>query len=244
MEIKTVNLTKVMGSNFSLQPLNLDIQGPGMVGYLGPNGAGKTTTLKLFTNLISPSGGEVFIDGVNVHEDPVSAMKHVSALIEDPEPYNYYSVKEFLLFVGSIKGLSKSDAMEQINKYTAMFHMETLNLRIKKLSKGNRRKVMIAAVLMGNSDIILLDEPSDGLDPIESKIFRNMLNELKKTKLILMSSHLMFEVAETCDRIILLNRGRVIASDATSEIIKMMGGDRIGPNELEGAFFKYIGDDS
>ena len=74
MEIKTANLTKVMGSNFSLQPLNLDIQGPGMVGYLGPNGAGKTTTLKLFTNLISPSGGEVFIDGVNVHEDPVSAM--------------------------------------------------------------------------------------------------------------------------------------------------------------------------
>ncbi len=95
MEIKTVNLTKVMDSNFSLQPLNLNIQGPGMVGYLGPNGAGKTTTLKLFTNLISPSSGEVFIDGVNVNEDTVSALKHVSALIEDPEPYNYYSIKDF-----------------------------------------------------------------------------------------------------------------------------------------------------
>ncbi len=243
MEIKTVNLTKVMGSNFSLQPLNLDIQGPGMVGYLGPNGAGKTTTMKLLTNLISPSSGEVLIDNINVHNDPVKAMKNVSALIEDPEPYNYYSVKEFLSFVASIKAISKSDTMEQINKFAEMFHMEDLNLRIKKLSKGNKRKVMIIAVLMGNSDIILLDEPSDGLDPIESKIFRNMLNELKKTKLILMSSHLMYEVSETCDRIILLNRGKVIANDATSEIIKMMGGYRIGPNELEDAFFKYIGGD-
>lgn len=243
MEIKTVNLTKVMGSNFSLQPLNLDIKGPGLIGCLGPNGAGKTTTLKLFTNLLFPSGGEVFIDGINVHADPVSAMKNVSALIEDPEPYNYYSVKEFLNFVGSIKGLNKSDIVEQINKFTEMFHIDNPNMRIKKLSKGNKRKVMICAVLMGNNDIILLDEPSDGLDPIESKVFRDILNELKKTRLILMSPHLMYEVSETCDRIILLNRGKVIANDTTSEVIKMMGGARIGPNELENAFFKYMGSD-
>ena len=178
-----------------------------------------------------------------MHADPVSAMKNVSALIEDPEPYNYYSVKEFLNFVGLIKGLNKSDIGEQINKFTAMFHIDNINLRIKKLSKGNKRKVMICAVLMGNSDIILLDEPSDGLDPIESKVFRDILNELKKTKLILMSSHLMYEVSETCDRIILLNRGKVIANDTTSEIIKMMGGARIGPNELENAFFKYMSGD-
>lgn len=243
MEIKTVNLTKVMGSNFSLQPLNLDIKGPGMIGYLGPNGAGKTTTLKLFTNLLYPSGGEVFIDGINVHDDPVKAMKNVSALIADPEPYNYYTVKEFLIFVGSIKGLKESDILEQINKFTETFHIEDMNIRIKKLSKGNKRKVMISAALLGNSDIILLDEPSDGLDPIESKIFRNIMNEIKKEKLILMSSHLMYEVSETCDRIILLNRGNVIANNTTDEIIKIMGGNRIGPNELEDAFFKYINGD-
>lgn len=243
MEIKTVNLTRVMGSNFSLQPLNLHIRGPGMIGYLGPNGAGKTTTLKLFTNLLYPSSGDVFIDGINVHDDPVRAMENVSALIADPEPYNYYTIREFLIFVGSIKGLNKSDTVEQITKFAETFHIENLNIRIKKLSKGNKRKVMISAALMGNSDIILLDEPSDGLDPIESKIFRNVMNELKKRKLILMSSHLMYEVSETCDRIILLNRGRVIANDATDEIIKIMGGSKIGPNELEDAYFKYINGD-
>ena len=135
MEIKTVNLTKVMGSNFSLQPLNLDIKGPGLIGYLGPNGAGKTTTLKLFTNLLFPSGGEIFIDGVNVHADPVSAMKNVSALIEAPEPYNYYSVKEFLNFIGLIKGLNKSDLAEQINKFTEMFHIDNPNMLL--LFTGN-----------------------------------------------------------------------------------------------------------
>ena len=241
MEIKAVNLTKAFGNTVALDSLNLSIKGPGMIGYLGPNGAGKTTTLKLFTNLLFPSNGEALIDGVDVHTDPVNALRDVSALVENPEPYRYYTVRKFLKFVAKVRGMDTREADLKIQELENTFHLDKTNRRIGKLSKGNKRKVMIAATLLSESKIMFLDEPTDGLDPIESRELRNILNSLKKERLIIMSSHLMYEVSETCDKLILINRGKMMMFDDTINVIEKIGGSKIGPSELEEAFFNLLG---
>jgi len=241
MEVKAVNLTKAFGNTIALDSLNLSIKGPGMIGYLGPNGAGKTTTLKLFTNLLFPSNGEALIDGVDVHTDPVNALRDVSALVENPEPYRYYTVRKFLKFVAKVRGLDTREADLKIQELENTFHLDRTNRRIGKLSKGNKRKVMIAATLLPESKIMFLDEPTDGLDPIESRELRNILNSLKKERLIIMSSHLMYEVSETCDKLILINRGKMMMFDDTINVIEKIGGSKVGPSELEEAFFNLLG---
>ena len=241
MEVKAVNLTKAFGNTVALDSLNLSIKGPGMIGYLGPNGAGKTTTLKLFTNLLFPSNGEALIDGVDVHTDPVNALRDVSALVENPEPYRYYTVRKFLKFVAKVRGMDTREADLRIRELENTFHLDKTNRRIGKLSKGNKRKVMIAATLLPESKIMFLDEPTDGLDPIESRELRNILNSLKKERLIIMSSHLMYEVSETCDKLILINRGKMMMFDDTINVIDKIGGSKVGPSELEEAFFNLLG---
>lgn len=241
MEIRAVNLTKAFGDTVALDSLNLNIRGPGMIGYLGPNGAGKTTTLKLFTNLLFPSQGEALIDGVDVHNDPVRALRNVSALVETPEPYRYYTVREFLKFVAKVRGMDLKEAESRIRDLETTFHLDNTNRRIGKLSKGNKRKVMIAATLLPESKIILLDEPTDGLDPIESREVRNILNSLKRDRLIIMSSHLMYEVSETCDKLILINRGKMIMFEDTIHVVEKIGGSKVGASELEEAFFNLVG---
>lgn len=241
MEVKAVNLTKAFGNTVALDSLNLSIKGPGMIGYLGPNGAGKTTTLKLFTNLLFPSNGKALIDGVDVHTDPVNALRDVSALVENPEPYRYYTVRKFLKFVAKVRGMDTREADLKIQELENTFHLDKTNRRIGKLSKGNKRKVMIAATLLPESKIMFLDEPTDGLDPIESRELRNILNSLKKERLIIMSSHLMYEVSETCDKLILINRGKMMMFDDTINVIEKIGGSKVGPSELEEAFFNLLG---
>ena len=240
MEIKTVNLTKVMGDTTALDSLNIEMKGPGMIGYLGPNGAGKTTTLKLLTNLIFPTSGAAFIDGINVHKEPVKALQKLTALVESPEPYSYYNAREFLNFVAEIRGFSKSEAHKKINELMEKFNIYNANQKIAKLSKGNKRKVMIAAALLSDCEIIMLDEPTDGLDPIESKVVRDFLKELKKSKLIIMSSHLMYEVSDTCDKVILLNRGKVVLYENTDEVVGKIAGEKVGPSELEEAYIRLL----
>jgi len=240
MEIKTVNLTKVMGDTTALDSLNIEIKGPGMIGYLGPNGAGKTTTLKLLTNLIFPTSGAAFIDGIDVHKEPVKALQKITALVESPEPYGYYNAGEFLNFVAEIRGFSKSEAHRRINELMGQFNIYNAHQKIAKLSKGNKRKVMIAAALLSDCEIIMLDEPTDGLDPIESKVVRDLLKELKKSKLIIMSSHLMYEVSDTCDKVILLNRGKVVLYENTDEVVGKIAGERVGPSELEEAYIRLL----
>lgn len=240
MEIKTVNLTKVMGDTTALDSLNIELKGPGMIGYLGPNGAGKTTTLKLLTNLIFPTSGVAFIDGINVHKEPVKALQKVTALVESPEPYGYYNAREFLNFVAEIKGFSKGEANKRINELMEKFNIYDPSKKISKLSKGNKRKIMIAAALLSDCEIILLDEPTDGLDPIESKMVRDLLKELKKSKLIVMSSHLMYEVSDTCDKLILLNRGKVVLYEDTEEVVGKIAGEKVGPSELEEAYIRLL----
>lgn len=182
MKIEARNLTKSYGQLTALSSLNLSFEGPGMIGYLGPNGAGKTTTFKLFTNLVFPTSGEAFINGISVQKESLKAVENVSALIEAPDPYPFQTIGDFLFLVAKVRGVRSEDAKQRITKLKDLLMMEDLERKTKTLSKGDKQRVMIAATLLPDSEILLLDEPTAGLDPAESREIRRIFKDLKKNQ--------------------------------------------------------------
>lgn len=216
MELVAQGLTKIFGNFKALDNVDFNIEGKGCYGYLGPNGAGKTTTMKIFTNLLRPTKGKALINGIDVNKEPVKALRYVSALIEDPEPYSYMQVEEFIKFACKLRG-TQIDSKTLLD-LSEKLKLPPLNSNCAKLSKGQKRRVYLAGLLAQNSDIYILDEPTAGLDPEESIIIRNILAEMKKEKLIFLSSHLLYEVTQVCDYVLFLNKGRIIEKGYVSEI--------------------------
>ena len=237
-EIKLLRLTKTIGKNTILDSVSFEIKGYGITGYLGPNGAGKTTTLKILTNLIRPDSGQALINGID-SRGYKKTLRYVSALVDVPEPYPDMTVKEFLSFIGGLRGIKKDALDNRINSLKRELSLEDLNRKCGELSKGNKQRVVIAAVLLPDTDIILLDEPTSGLDPAESHDIKEILKKLKKRKLILLSSHLMDEVKELCNYLILIDKGRVIASGTVRQIIKKFGKGK-GEKGLESAYLNIV----
>lgn len=238
MEIKAVNLTKRFGDRVALDSINFDIKEKGIVGYLGPNGAGKTTTFKIFSNLIRASSGEAFINGINI-KNYKSALKNVSALVDDPEPYNEMTIKEFLEFMGNIRSMDKKLIEKRIKELNKELRLEDLNKKCGQLSKGNKQRVVIAAVLLPDTDILLLDEPTSGLDPAEAYDIKKLLKTLGKTKLIILSSHILDEIKELCRYVILVDNGKIIAEGSVKDIIKKFGKGK-GEKGLEKAYINLV----
>jgi ABC-type multidrug transport system, ATPase component len=238
MEIKTVNLTKRFKNNIALDSINFDIKGKGITGYLGPNGAGKTTTLKILSSLERADSGEAFINGINIKNYKM-ALKNVSALIDEPEPYDEMTIREFLEFIGKIRKMNKLLIENRIKELEKELNLEDLNKKCGQLSKGNRQRVVIAAVLLPDTDILLLDEPTSGLDPAEAYDIKKLLKKLKKTKLIILSSHLLDEIKELCDYVILLDKGKIIAQGSVKSIIKKFGSGK-GEKGLEKAYINLV----
>jgi ABC-2 type transport system ATP-binding protein len=239
LKVEARSLTKQFGDTVALDGLDLILDGPGMVGYLGPNGAGKTTTLKLFTNLLFPTSGEAFVDGLSVQRETTKALENVSALIESPEPYPYQTTEEFLRFVANVRGLNPREATARIAKLRDLVMLDDVQKKTGKLSKGNKQRVMLAAALLPESEIILLDEPTAGLDPGESKEVRTILKDLKRERLIVMSSHIMFEVSDACDRIAFINKGKLVLFDSVENIESKLSSGR-GAEGLEEAYMRLI----
>jgi len=236
MEITAINLTKSFGVERGVTGLNFKFDKPGLVGYLGPNGAGKTTTLKLFSNLLFPTSGKAIVNGIDVRESPAEALSNISALVESPEPYPHQTASEFLEFVGKIRGMSTADTKKRITELADQLHLESLTKRTGKMSKGNKQRVMLAATFLPDSDIVLLDEPTGGLDPAEAKDVRDVLKGMKKDKLIIMSSHLLYEVTDVADDIIFINGGKILLIDTVENVSKKFG----GKNNTEGLEDTYI----
>ena len=238
MEIKAVNLTKRFGNHTALNSINFDIKGKGIVGYLGPNGAGKTTTFKIFSNLIRADSGDAFINGINIKNYKM-ALENVSALVDEPEPYDEMTIHEFLEFIGNIRGMDQKLLDNRIEELGKELRLEDFSKKCGQLSKGNRQRVVIAAVLLPDTDILLLDEPTSGLDPAETYDIKKLLKKLKRTKLIILSSHLLDEIKELCDYVILLDRGKIIAQGSVKSIIKKFGKGK-GEKGLERAYINLV----
>ncbi|MDQ1278818.1 MAG: transporter protein [Thermoproteota archaeon] len=225
--IEAINLSKRYGSFYALSNLSIKIEGSKCVGYLGPNGAGKTTTLKLFTDMIRPSEGKAIINGMSVHENKKKALEHCGALIESPEIYPSFTPREALSMVAEIRGVPHSEIYKRIDEVLAEVKMvEWADKRVGKFSKGMKQRINIAAALLSEPNVVLLDEPTLGLDPRGMTEVRDIVKSLKKqNRLILMSSHLLNEISEICDEVALIDHGKLIIYDTIENVIAKFSGN-------------------
>jgi ABC-2 type transport system ATP-binding protein len=236
--IEAVKLTKRFGSFAAISDLNLKIEGAKCVGFLGPNGAGKSTTLKLFTDLIRPSAGEALINGFNVHAQKKKALESVGALIEMPEIYPAVTPREALMMIAEIRGVPKDERNDRIEEAVSEVRMdEWIDKRVGKFSKGMKQRICIASALLSDPRVVLLDEPTTGLDPRGMSEVRDIIKSLKNQKrLIFMSSHLLSEVSDVCDEVAIIDHGKLIIYDTLSDVTAMVsGGENVVEVELRNA---------
>lgn len=216
--VKVSNLTKKYGDFRAVDNISFDLEGDGAIAYLGQNGAGKTTTFKMMTGLINPTEGKVLIDGIDVTKNRTRALKKIGALIETPEPYAALSVEEAVRLAGELKGINKKEVLDHLETFGSRVKIPGLDRKVGTLSRGQRARVVFVAAFLGNPDIIFLDEPTNGMDPAERKIIRDVILEWKKEHMILMSSHLLQEVTDTCENILFINNGKLLLQDSTRNI--------------------------
>lgn len=218
-------LTKQFGAFTALDHLDLKVDGAKCVGFLGPNGAGKTTTLKMFTDLIFPTAGEAFINGISVQADRKKALSVCGDLIETPEIYPSLTPREALEMSGALRGMRP----EEIRARTATVLEEVkmsdwANQKVGRFSKGMKQRINIAASLLSDPEVVILDEPSTGLDPRGMSEVRDIIRGLKKGhRLIFMSSHILSEVIDVCDEVALLNHGKLLLFDTLDNITLRLG---------------------
>jgi ABC-2 type transport system ATP-binding protein len=219
--IRIENLVKVYNHKVTaLKGISLAIEKGDVVGYLGPNGAGKTTTIKILTNLIKPTSGSAYINGINVNRRPKDALRYVGALIEVPGVYDYLTPHEMLAYFGRVYRMDKKQMDQRIDEALDLVNLsEHSRDRIGSFSTGMNRRLVIAKALLHKPEVLILDEPVLGLDPRGMKDIRELIRRFHHEGMtVFLSSHLLGEVAETCNNIILLDKGKVVASDSIAHI--------------------------
>ena len=218
--IKVSNLVKRYGSLYALNDVSFEIGEGEIVGLLGPNGAGKSTAMNILTGYLSATSGEVSINGVDILEDPIGAKKNIGFLPEQPPLYPEMTVMEYLNFVYELKGceLEREPHIDEIVSVTKL--SEVKNRLIRNLSKGNKQRVGIAQALIGDPKVVIFDEPTVGLDPKQIIAVRNLLRTLAKRHTVVLSTHILAEVQAVCERVIIINKGKIIADERTEDIVK------------------------
>nr|WP_314461767.1 ATP-binding cassette domain-containing protein [uncultured Clostridium sp.] len=221
--IEVKNLVKDYGGHLAVDHLNFTIQDGRIYGFLGPNGAGKSTTMNIITGYIGATEGEVWINGHNILEDPEEAKRCIGYLPELPPLYVDMSVKEQLDFAAELKKISKKDREEEVLKVMNLAKLTDVSGRlIRNLSKGYRQRVGLAQAVLGFPPVIILDEPTVGLDPKQIIEIRDTIRELGQNHTVILSSHILSEVSAVCDHVLIIDRGRLIASDTPENLERQM----------------------
>lgn len=222
--IEVRNLTKKYGNHLAVNDLSFTVEGNQVYGFLGPNGAGKSTTMNIMTGYIGLTDGEVIINGHNILTEPAQAKKCIGYLPEIPPLYKNMTVCEYLTFVAELKAIPKNDRASEIKKVVERVDLgEVFNRLISTLSKGYCQRVGLAQALLGSPEIIILDEPTVGLDPKQIIEIRALIKELSKNHTIILSSHILSEIQEVCDQVIIIHHGKLIAEGTPAELELMLG---------------------
>lgn len=221
--IEVKNLVKKYGSHLAVDGISFTVEQGQIYGFLGPNGAGKSTTMNIMTGYIGATSGEVLINGHNILKEPELAKASIGYLPELPPLYTDMTVMEYLKFVAELKKIPKNAIAEAVDEVVRMVQLEEVKARlIKNLSKGYKQRVGLAQAIIGFPEIIILDEPMVGLDPKQIIEIRELIRELAKNHTVILSSHILAEVREVCDYIMIISKGKLVASDTPENLEKLM----------------------
>ena len=217
--IKVENVTKKYGNFVAVDNISFDIEEGEIVGFLGKNGAGKTTTMNMITGYIEPTNGKIQIDGYDINKKPKKAKKQIGYMPEGVPIYNDLTVKEFVNYMADLKGIKskdKKDEVQRVIEETGLKEVQdTLN---RYLSRGYKQRVSMAGALVGNPKVLILDEPTVGLDPQQVKQIRDLIKSLRKNHTVLLSSHILSEVSQICEKVIIIDKGKVLAIDTPTNL--------------------------
>jgi len=218
MSIRVEHLTKAYGTQLAIDDVSFEVNRGQIVGFIGPNGAGKSTTIRIITGVLTPDKGNVFINNINIHDDPVNIRNIIGYLPENNPLYMEMYVKEYLDYVaGHYQGTG--NRKENIRKIIRETGLEPeAHKKILALSKGYRQRVGLAQALIHDPEVLIMDEPTSGLDPNQIVEIRNLISRLGKEKTLILSTHIMQEVEAICDRVIIINRGKIVADGKPGEI--------------------------
>jgi len=239
--IQVDNLTKRYGGFLAVDKISFNLRKGEILGFLGPNGAGKTTTMRIITGYLSATEGRIKVAGHDVFTHPIEVKKNIGYLPEAPPLYREMRVHDYLEFCALIKGLARGRTRRKRLKYVieCCALEEVKNLHIHKLSKGYRQRVGLAQALIHNPPILILDEPSAGLDPHQIVEVRQLIRQLSGEHSILLSTHILPEASLTCDRVLIINRGKILAEDSTEKLTgKLKGNEKVsllfsgGPDDM------------
>ncbi len=219
MSVKVQGLTKIYGEQKAIDNISFEVKPGEVLGFLGPNGAGKSTTMKILSGFIPQTEGKAFVCEFDVEKDSLKARSKVGYLPENNPLYTEMYVKEFLLFVAELNGIrgkQRKSRMEEMLEVTGL--TQEMNKKIGALSKGYRQRVGLAQALIHDPEVLILDEPTSGLDPNQLVEIRNLILELGKEKTVILSTHIMQEVQALCHRVIIINKGKIVANDTAENL--------------------------
>ena len=230
------HLTKRFGDREAVSDVSFDVHAGEVFGFLGPNGAGKTTTMRVLTGFMPPTEGRAIVAGFDVLDQPIEAKRRTGYLPETPPLYPEMTVRGYLKFVASIKDVRRGQMAAELERVAhATGVAEVMDRLIQNLSKGFRQRVGIAQSLLGSPPVLILDEPTEGLDPSQRAEVRHLIKGLAGKHTVILSTHILSEVTMTCERVLILNQGRMVAFDEIRNLAHALGGDQ---TSLEDIFLK------
>ena len=217
--IQVENITKKYGSFTAVNDISFEIDEGEIVGFLGPNGAGKSTTMNMITGFIEPTKGRIIVDGYDISQKPKKAKKQIGYMPEGVPLYSDLTVKEFVTYMAELKGCNSKTKKEKVQKVLEETGLtEVQNKLTKNLSRGYKQRVSMAGALVGDPKVIILDEPTVGLDPKQVTEIRTLIKELGKTHTVILSSHILSEVSQICNKVIIINKGKLVAIDTPENL--------------------------